>query len=230
MLYSCSAPATSYLNNLIPVSTPEDDYWAAAGWGTQGAQAGASYPEDEDENTPQDFGYDDCPFEFDDDTSDGDCSSSITDSIRGHVYEDGLRYHAYHPGKYAFPNDENEQSREEIKHNMSVMLSDGQLFYAPVEEALEDGGEVLDLGTGTGRWPMQCKLLLLISISETPLLTLSKWPMNTQRQSSQALTCRPFSPVLFRKMYASSSTIWKTNGSTPRTSTTTSIFASHFTP
>lgn len=157
-LYSCSAPAASH--HIIPHSTPENDYWTAAGWGSSGTQAGRtispSYPEDPAENRQEDFGYDDCPFEFDSDES-SDCASSIADSVRGHVYEGGLRYHAYHAGKYAYPNDETEQSREEVKHTMTMMLCDGQSFFAPVEEALEDGGEVLDLGTGTGIWPIQCK-------------------------------------------------------------------------
>ncbi|KAK3342731.1 S-adenosyl-L-methionine-dependent methyltransferase [Neurospora tetraspora] len=135
--YSCSAPAAS--QHIIPSSE---------------AQTGPSFPEDPSENTPEDFGYDDCLFEFDD-SDERDCSSSIIDSIRGHVYECGFRYHAYHAGKYAYPNDETEQCREEIKHRMSAMLCDGQFFFAPVEEALEDGGQVLDLGTGTGLWPMQ---------------------------------------------------------------------------
>ncbi|KAK3950954.1 S-adenosyl-L-methionine-dependent methyltransferase [Pseudoneurospora amorphoporcata] len=155
-LYSCSAPVASH--HIILQSTQENDSWTASGWGSSGAQAGRmsspSYPEDPSENCQEDFGYDDCPFEFDD-SDESDCSSSTTDSIRDHVYEGGLRYHAYHAGKYAYPNDENEQSREEIKHTMSVMLCDGQSFLAPVEEALEHGGQVLDLGTGTGIWPMQ---------------------------------------------------------------------------
>ncbi|KAK3401873.1 S-adenosyl-L-methionine-dependent methyltransferase [Sordaria brevicollis] len=150
-LYSCSAPAASFI---IPRSTPEDEYWPADRWGSSEAQTGPSYPEDPSENTAGDFGYDDCPFEFED-YDDSDCSSSITESIRGHVYENGLRYHAYHAGKYAYPNDETEQCREDIKHTMSTMLLDGQYFLAPVEEALEEGGEVLDLGTGIGLWPMQ---------------------------------------------------------------------------
>lgn len=171
-LYSCSAPAASH--HMIPHSTPENDFWTAAGWGSSGAQAGRisspSYPEDPSENYQEDFEYDDCPFEFND-SDESDCSSSITDSIRGHVYEDGLRYHAYHAGKYAYPNDENEQRREEVKHTMSMMLCDGQSFLAPVEEALEDGGQVLDLGTGTGIWPMQCKCFTMNRGTKISLLT-----------------------------------------------------------
>jgi SAM-dependent methyltransferase len=54
--------------------------------------------------------------------------------------------------KYLFPNDEVEQDREELKHNLTVYLCEDRLFFAPVERILEQGAEVLDLGTGIGRW------------------------------------------------------------------------------
>ena len=75
-----------------------------------------------------------------------DETRSLTDSIRQHITEGGLRYHAYHDGKYAFPNDETEQYRDDLKHNLTVYLCDGNLFYAPVEEILRSGACVLDLG------------------------------------------------------------------------------------
>lgn len=71
---------------------------------------------------------------------------SMTSSIRQHVYEGGLRYHAFRDGKYAFPNDDVEQNRDDMKHTMTVMLCRGRYFYAPVEKSLTDGGKVLDLG------------------------------------------------------------------------------------
>jgi hypothetical protein len=70
----------------------------------------------------------------------------MTSSVRQHVYEGGLRYHAFRAGKYAFPNDEVEQNRDDIKHSMTLMLCRGRHFYAPVEEALRGGGKCLDLG------------------------------------------------------------------------------------
>ncbi|KAK4164588.1 Phosphoethanolamine N-methyltransferase [Cladorrhinum sp. PSN259] len=80
---------------------------------------------------------------------------SMTESIREHVFEGGIRYHAYKSGKYAFPNDEIEQNRDDMKHSMCLMLCQGEYFYAPVKEVLEKGGEVLDLGTGTGIWAIE---------------------------------------------------------------------------
>ncbi|EXK33860.1 hypothetical protein FOMG_11071 [Fusarium oxysporum f. sp. melonis 26406] len=84
--------------------------------------------------------------------TDDDETRSLTDSIRQHIVEGGLRYHSYHAGKYLFPNDEAEQDREELKHNLTVYLCDDRLFFAPIEQLLERGAEVLDLGTGIGKW------------------------------------------------------------------------------
>ncbi|KAJ4254440.1 hypothetical protein NW762_010038 [Fusarium torreyae] len=81
-----------------------------------------------------------------------DETRSLTDSIRQHIVDGGLRYHAYHAGKYLFPNDEAEQDREELKHNLTVYLCEDKLFFAPIEHLLESGADVLDLGTGIGKW------------------------------------------------------------------------------
>ncbi|KAB5566351.1 S-adenosyl-L-methionine-dependent methyltransferase [Coniochaeta sp. 2T2.1] len=81
--------------------------------------------------------------------------ASMTSSIRQHVYEGGLRYHAFRDGKYAFPNDDVEQNRDDMKHTMTIMLCRGKHFYAPVEEKLREGGKCLDLGTGTGIWVIE---------------------------------------------------------------------------
>ncbi|KAK4201557.1 S-adenosyl-L-methionine-dependent methyltransferase [Triangularia verruculosa] len=81
--------------------------------------------------------------------------ASMTSSIKAHVYEGGLRYHAYKSGKYAFPNDEIEQNRDDMKHSMALLLMQGEFFYAPIAERLETGAEVLDLGTGTGIWAIE---------------------------------------------------------------------------
>lgn len=80
---------------------------------------------------------DDCDF---------DDTRSLTDSIRQHIVEGGLRYHAYHSGQYAFPNDETEQYRDDLKHNLTIHLCEGDYFYAPVHRIFEQGGEILDLG------------------------------------------------------------------------------------
>ncbi len=51
-------------------------------------------------------------------------STSVTSSIRNNILENGLRYHSFkQDAYYPFPNDENEQNRDDIKHAMTVMYA-----------------------------------------------------------------------------------------------------------
>jgi hypothetical protein len=59
-------------------------------------------------------------------------STSITSSIRAHTFEDGIRYHKFHDGKYAFPNDRTEQNRDDMKHAMTLLLCGDRLHFAPI--------------------------------------------------------------------------------------------------
>jgi hypothetical protein len=76
-------------------------------------------------------------------------TTSLASVLRQHTYERGLRYHKLGDGKYPFPNDENEQNRDDMKHAMIMELCEGRLHYAPIREGVQT---VLDLGTGTGIW------------------------------------------------------------------------------
>lgn len=64
------------------------------------------------------------------------------------VFENGRRYHANADGRvmYPLPNDESEQERDDMKHKLALWMMHEKLFYAPVEEALQQGGMVIDLG------------------------------------------------------------------------------------
>lgn len=65
------------------------------------------------------------------------------------VYENGRRYHANVEGriKYPLPNDESEQEREDMNHNLALLIMRDKLFYAPIEGTLQEhGGTVFDLG------------------------------------------------------------------------------------
>ncbi|KAF9876736.1 methyltransferase domain-containing protein [Colletotrichum karsti] len=73
-------------------------------------------------------------------------SASVTSSIYAHEYNNGRRYHSYRHGRYPMPNDETEQSREDMKHTMMLEVTDGKLFYAPIAE---DPQKIIDIGTGT---------------------------------------------------------------------------------
>lgn len=48
-----------------------------------------------------------------------------------------------------FPNDEQEQDREDMKHAMTVAVCGDKLHFAPISE---NPSRILDLGTGTGIW------------------------------------------------------------------------------
>ncbi|KXX75400.1 Phosphoethanolamine N-methyltransferase 1 [Madurella mycetomatis] len=128
-------------------STPEEDLYAAVeAMRTARSRSTCSAQ-------PSDSGGEGVPFTFDSDMT--KYPPSMTSSVRDHVYEGGLRYHAYRAGRYAFPNDDVEQNRDDMKHSMTLMLCQGAYFYAPVEPVLEAGAEVLDLGTGTGIWVIE---------------------------------------------------------------------------
>ena len=70
-------------------------------------------------------------------------STSVTSSVRDYAFENGRRYHKFREGQYHFPNDEREQSREDMKHAMVLNVCGGKLHYAP----LENPHRILDLGT-----------------------------------------------------------------------------------
>ncbi|KAI8624539.1 S-adenosyl-L-methionine-dependent methyltransferase [Xylariaceae sp. FL1651] len=77
---------------------------------------------------------------------------SLTSSVALHTYEHGRRYHRYKQGHYPIPNDDQEQSREEMKHLWALEILDGRLFLAPIGD---HPLKVIDLGTGTGSWAVE---------------------------------------------------------------------------
>ncbi|KAK4157009.1 hypothetical protein C8A00DRAFT_30102 [Chaetomidium leptoderma] len=79
-------------------------------------------------------------------------STSLAESVRDYIYENGRRYHRFREGRYNFPNDDVEQQREDMKHAMVKMLCGGQLFFAPIGDQPH---EILDVGTGTGIWAIE---------------------------------------------------------------------------
>lgn len=81
---------------------------------------------------------------FDTGSFDSDGSTSLNPSMRGHTYEDGLRYHKYHDGQYPVSNDENAQNRDDMKHAMVLLLCNQKLHFAPIGDRPQ---RILDLGT-----------------------------------------------------------------------------------
>ncbi|KAI1115666.1 S-adenosyl-L-methionine-dependent methyltransferase [Nemania sp. NC0429] len=79
-------------------------------------------------------------------------SASVDSSIYEHSYHNGRRYHRFRHGRYPIPNDETEQSREEMLHAMMLEATDGRRFFAPIPD---HPLKILDLGTGTGIWAVE---------------------------------------------------------------------------
>ncbi|KAK8017096.1 hypothetical protein PG993_015285 [Apiospora rasikravindrae] len=86
------------------------------------------------------------------DASSSNASTSISSSVYNHTFENGRRYHSYRHGRYPIPNDDLEQSREDMKHAMMLEMTDGKLFYAPVGDYPQ---KIIDIGTGTGIWAIE---------------------------------------------------------------------------
>ncbi|KAK8133311.1 hypothetical protein PG999_001484 [Apiospora kogelbergensis] len=80
------------------------------------------------------------------DAGSSNASTSISSSVYNHTFENGRRYHSYRHGRYLIPNDDREQSREDMKHAMMLEMTDGKLFHAPVGDYPQ---KIIDIGTGT---------------------------------------------------------------------------------
>ena len=94
---------------------------------------------------------------YDDDVDFSECydsgssaSVSVTSSALRTEVEHGRTYQYFKNGRYPIPNDDEEQSREDMKHAMLLELTDGRLFYAPVGDHPQ---RIIDVGTGTGERP-----------------------------------------------------------------------------
>ncbi|KIW10107.1 hypothetical protein PV08_11067 [Exophiala spinifera] len=79
-------------------------------------------------------------------------ATSLSYSVTDYKYEHGRRYHSFREGIYNFPNDEEEQERQDIMHEVFLTAMGGHFYLAPLTEDL---GRVLDIGTGTGIWAIQ---------------------------------------------------------------------------
>ncbi|KXH46149.1 hypothetical protein CSIM01_11053 [Colletotrichum simmondsii] len=78
---------------------------------------------------------------------------SLSESILEYRMENGRTYHRYKDGKYTLPNDQAEQERLDLQHNVFLLTFDNRLGLAPpCQKGAEVPGRVLDVGTGTGIW------------------------------------------------------------------------------
>ncbi|KAN0112548.1 S-adenosyl-L-methionine-dependent methyltransferase [Hyaloscypha variabilis] len=79
-------------------------------------------------------------------------TASVRSSVYDYIEENGRRYHKYKEGQYLLPNDEAEQERLDIQHNLMLLALDGKLHVAPIEDMAGGLHNVLDVATGTGNW------------------------------------------------------------------------------
>ncbi|KAL9618870.1 MAG: hypothetical protein Q9160_006460 [Pyrenula sp. 1 TL-2023] len=78
-------------------------------------------------------------------------TSSVDDSVTNYVREYGRSYHRYKDGSYILPCDEPEKDRLDRRYALNKFIWDGNIHHAP----LANPHKILDLGTGTGIWPME---------------------------------------------------------------------------
>lgn len=92
----------------------------------------------------------------DQDSTLGDDESTYTESLRSSllhsVKENGRGYHKYRDGTYILPEDEREQERLDMQHQMLLDLFGQKLILAPMQRKPL---HALDLGTGTGIWAIE---------------------------------------------------------------------------
>ncbi|ENH73035.1 hypothetical protein FOC1_g10009770 [Fusarium oxysporum f. sp. cubense race 1] len=81
-------------------------------------------------------------------------TASVSESIFNYRCENGRTYHAYKDGKYVLPNDERENERLDLQHNLFLLTFGDKLGLAPPCYPDAKVNHVLDLGTGTGIWAM----------------------------------------------------------------------------
>ncbi|KAJ5785181.1 uncharacterized protein N7503_010393 [Penicillium pulvis] len=77
-------------------------------------------------------------------------TQSLTDSVTDYPVENGRRYHKYHEGAYLYPNDEQELDRLDMAHHMYKLVTKNNLYHVPLEKP----EQILDVGTGSGIWPI----------------------------------------------------------------------------
>ncbi|KAI9897391.1 hypothetical protein N3K66_007247 [Trichothecium roseum] len=101
-------------------------------------------------STTVEIDYSDTDSAFDDGSS--TASTSLASIALKYEWRHGRRYHSYHSGQYSFPNDDIEQARLDMIHHVFYLLLNERLFLAPIDP---EGLSILDLGTGTGIWPIE---------------------------------------------------------------------------
>ncbi|KAI9738401.1 MAG: hypothetical protein M1834_008904 [Cirrosporium novae-zelandiae] len=86
---------------------------------------------------------------IDDSESSLSATATLNSEAVNYQYKHGRRYHSYKAGRYDLPNDEAEQDRLDLQHEIWIEMLGDRLQAAPVPDDVQD---VLDVATGTGNW------------------------------------------------------------------------------
>jgi len=89
---------------------------------------------------------------FDDDANTE--TTTLASSVLKYRVENGRTYHAYKAGAYFMPNDETENDRLDLQHNLVLLMQDNKLHLCPAGKD-KPLGRVLDAGCGTGIWTLE---------------------------------------------------------------------------
>lgn len=85
---------------------------------------------------------------------DDDATSSMVSTAWRYREENGRTYHGYKDGQYLIPNDDSEQDRLDLQHEIFFLTFDNNLFLSPAGRNGDEIRRVLDIGTGTGIWAL----------------------------------------------------------------------------
>jgi SAM-dependent methyltransferase len=112
--------------------------------------------------------------------------------------EEGRRHRTDVP--YLLPKDDQEIRRIDYQHYIFRHILQGNTF-APVDARLKKGGNVLDVGCGTGRWGCEIASLYqqtrVIGLDLEDIAHTTSLPRNVQFQRGNVLTGLPFAAQQF---------------------------------
>jgi len=92
--------------------------------------------------------------EGEDEEGEDDATSSLVSTVWRYREENGRTYHGYKDGQYLVPNDDSEQDRLDLQHEIFFLTFDNNLFLCPAGRNGHEIRSVLDIGTGTGIWAL----------------------------------------------------------------------------
>ncbi|KAL1977269.1 hypothetical protein VTN31DRAFT_128 [Thermomyces dupontii] len=75
-------------------------------------------------------------------------SASLISSVLNYRHENGRRYHGFRDGSYMLPNDESENDRLDMLHELCLQVLRRKICLAPIKNPQR----VIDLATGTVVW------------------------------------------------------------------------------